>query len=273
MMSTSGQIAFLMDLYEKGIVTEKDTDGIPMKWDNVEAMYIMIEKIANRESCGAIFAEGIVKAAEKIGKGADKYAYHIRGLEPSSHSLYHPGWAVGSAISETGDAIRAGSVFGRHHFPKPETDLHEALNNYLYTEKMSMHIPDFLGLCRFVVGYLPDPYYGVDTMAKLASCITGINIDEDMLYMYCDRKINLSRAFDVREGITRNDDSIPERFFKEPSPVKGKPLDRDTFNKMIEEAYAVRGWDSNGIPKRETLLKVGLEDVADDLEERKFIRR
>jgi aldehyde:ferredoxin oxidoreductase len=233
----------------------------------------MIEKIAKREGCGEIFANGIVKAAEKIGKGADKYAYHIRGIEPSSHSLYHPGWAVGSAISETGDAIRAGSVLGRHHFPSPETNLSEALSKYIHSEKMSSHIPDFLGLCRFVVGYLPDPYYGVDTMAKLASCVTGKNIDEDMLYIYSDRKINLSRAFDVREGITRKDDIIPERFFKEPSPVRGRPLDWDTFNQMLEEAYAVRGWDSNGIPTRETLEKLGLKDVADDLEERKLIER
>ena len=73
-----------------------------------------------------------------------------------------------------------------------------------------------------------------------------------------------------KEGITRKDDRGPERFFKEPSPVRGKPLDWDKFNKMLDEAYSIRGWDENGVPTRKTLEELGLKYVADDLERRKI---
>jgi aldehyde:ferredoxin oxidoreductase len=116
-------------------------------------------------------------------------------------------------------------------------------------------------------------YYRADEMAKFTSMATGKNISLDMLCTYNERMDNLIRAFNVREGMTREDDVVPEIFFTEPSPLRGESLNRNKFNEILDEFYSLKGWDSNGIPTRKTLEKMGLDDVATDLEERNFMQR
>jgi len=298
LMSTTAQVAFLMDLFDKGIITEKDTDGIRMEWKNLDAMYDMIQKIAMREGCGELFADGIVSAAKKIGNGADQYAYTTKGLEPPQFSHYRVDLALGAAISERGDSLRTTSaavsltlnslpnvlpekaidgMIKRNFPPKFWEIMHDKFGYkgkgtlLAYHERVSAHIPDILGLCKFIAGWMPFNYFLIDEMAELTSHVTGMDIDKKTLNTYSYRMSNLTRAFNLREGITRKDDTVPDILFKEPSLQTGEPLDRNKFDKIVDEFYSDYGWDENGIPTRKRLEELGLKYVADDLEKRKII--
>jgi aldehyde:ferredoxin oxidoreductase len=256
-----------------------------MKWKDGEAMYAMIEKIGGREGFGEIFAQGIVKAAEKIGRDADKYAYHVKGVELPDFSLYIPAVALGAALSERASTFDGASAVSDSAETWELMAPHMAHDERIYKEiapLLKRHkgsytdIPDMLGVCKFLAGWMPLPlgaYYRVDEMAKFISIATGKDITLEMLYTYSERMDNLIRSFNVREGMTRKDDVVPEIFFTEPSPLRGESLNRKKFNEILDEFYSLKGWDSNGIPTRETLEKLGLKDVADDLEERKLIER
>jgi aldehyde:ferredoxin oxidoreductase len=285
-----------MDLYEKGIVNDRDTDGIAMEWKNHEAVYAMIEKIAMREGCGELFTEGIVKAADKIGKGADRYALHVKGLELPLLSHYYIDNALGAAISERGDSFRITSAtvmltlntlpsvlpqkaiegLIRKNFLPHSWDTMRDRHEYkgkgsllAYHAREVAHIPDLLGICKFLVGWVPFfCYFKSDTMAKCLSLATGKDFDNEKLNSYCERMTDLIRAFNAREGITSKDDTVPDILFEEPSLVTGKPLDREKFNGMLGEVYSARGWNKNGMPTRERLEELGMKDVADDLDNR-----
>ena len=293
LFSIAADIAFLMDLYENGIISEKDTDGIQMKWKDTEAMLTMMGKIARREGCGELFAEGILKAAEKIGKGAEQYAYHTKGLEWTPYSRYNLEHSLGSAVSETGCSLRSCSgtlTFLLRQFPGvlPEelleglvkanfppdlwsTVLDEsAANNRMadlleYQERATTHIPDLLGICKFCAGWLPFSLFRYDEMVKFVPLVTGKDIDREMLNRYSEKMVNLTRAYSVREGITRKDDLVSERLFSDSSPITGEPLNREVFDEQLDRYYQLHGWDKKGIPTRKKLEELGLKDVADEL--------
>jgi len=298
LFSLAADVAFLMDLYEKGIITEKDTDGIPMRWKDGDAMLIMMEKIAKREGCGEIFAEGILKAAEKIGRGADKYVYHTKGLEWMSVSHYNIENALGCAVSETGCFLRAcsgtlmallrllRSVIPRNaldaiikmNFPPElwfkvlDEESYEGKADLMeYQERITNHIPDLLGTCKFLSGWLPFHFFHCDEMGKFIQLVTGEKIEGETLNRYSEKTANLARAYNVREGISRKDDTVSEILFREPSPLTGEPLDREKFDEQLDRYYQLHGWDKKGIPSRKRLEELELTYVADELEKRKFI--
>jgi aldehyde:ferredoxin oxidoreductase len=299
LFSIAADIAFLMDLYENGIISEKDTDGIQMKWKDGEAMLAMMGKIARREGCGELFGEGILKAAEKIGKEAEKYVYHTKGVEWIPYSHYELEHALGSAISETGCGLRSCSgttTFLLHQFPGViPNDLLEGLvkvnfppdlwsamldereskkrmaDLLEYQERASTHIPDLLGICKFCAGWLPISMFRCEEMVKFVALVTGKDIDEEMLNRYSEKTVNLTRAYSVREGVSKKDDVVSERLFSDSSPITGKPLDRKEFDEQLDRYYHLHGWNKKGIPTRKKLEGLGLKDVADELEERKTI--
>lgn len=298
LFSVSAQVAFLMDLYEKGIITEKDTDGIAMRWRDGEAMLTMMEKIARREGCGALFADGILKAADQIGKESQKYVYHTKGLEWMSVSHYNIENALGCAVSETGCGLRAcsGTLMAllrnlRRVIPRNALDAVIKMNfppdlwfkvlddeSYdgkaeviVYHERINNHIPDLLGTCKFLSGWLPFHFFHCDEMGKFIPLVTGKNIDGEALGRYAEKVSILARAYSVREGMRRKDDTVSEILFEEPSPLTGAPLDRKKFDEQLEKFYKLHGWDKNGIPTRERLEDLGLNDVVKDLQERNIL--
>lgn len=299
LFSVSADIAYLMDLYEKGIITEKDTDGIPLKWKDGQAFLTMMEKIAKREGCGELFAEGLLKAAEKIGRGAEKYAYHTKKLEWINFSHYNLETALGDAVSETGSGLRTNSatlmtimrslsnvvprsaldMLIKMNFPKHlqmaviNKDASEGKADLLHhQERVTTQIPDLLGICKFLSGWLPFHFFYYDEMVKFLALVIGKDINGEMLDTYSERIINLTRSYNVREGITRKDDSVPEILFSEPSPITGEPLNRKEFDEQLDRYYQLHGWDMNGVPTRKQLEDIGLKDVADELGKREIIK-
>jgi aldehyde:ferredoxin oxidoreductase len=292
--------SWLMQLYDKGIITAKDTDGIPMERGSGEAFIQTIHKVANREGFGDILADGPLRFAQKIGPEAERWLMHRRGLNARTIDMrVLPGYALGEAITPRGVSHKH-SVHSVIHadWPKEEIEKAKARAKKAYgsekvvipweyegkpilliEEETGRAFIDALGVCTYPVSLLPIESTTYDAVGipprphtlevELLSAATGIELNEAMVKTIGDRIINVERAFNVREGITRKDDTIPERWFTDPVPTgphKGRKIDRDKLEKMKDEYYQLRGWDiTTGLPTKETLEKLGLHDVVKNL--------
>jgi aldehyde:ferredoxin oxidoreductase len=252
-------LAFAMECYEQGILTTKDTDGIELTWGNMEAVVAMTLKIARREGFGDILAEGTRGAAERIGKGSEAYAFHVKGLEPPwiDDPRGLKGWGLAFAVaSRGGDHMR-----GSPGFDDPLTISGKG-ERITYMENLKS-VQDSLEICKFLRGQNMAPQF----LANIYHTVTGVELDGPGLLKIGERITNVERAFVVREGITRKDDTLPGRFLKEPmpdGPAKGHVVE---IEPMLDEYYSERGWDiQTGIPKREKLEALGLKDIADEME-------
>ncbi len=282
-------IGLMMELYRDGIITEKETDGIPMERGGRETILGTIRKIANREGYGDLLAEGPGAAAKHWGPEAESRVDLVKGLSPHAYEYraYH-GAALMEAVGHRGDPLplRASMMEvdwnrGKEWFESVGKDLYgheEAAIPTGYKGKALMtvisehqeRVPDSLGLCKWL--YPVIVIQSLEYPAALFSAATGIETSEADLLRVGERIRNLERAFDVREGLTRKDDALPKKFFEKPlknGRFAGAVLDVDKFEEMQTEYYNLRGWDpETGIPRRAKLEELGLEDIAADLTQR-----
>jgi aldehyde:ferredoxin oxidoreductase len=305
LVSSMKIIGWLMELYERGLITAKDTDGIPMERGEPKAAMRMFKKIIYREGFGNVLADGILPAAERIGRGAKDYAYQVKGLpiyELDTPDEYIPrkGEALGMAMSPRGDSMKARALLGLQDTTNVILALHDEetaakymkayrqkLKQIAGTEKGLEHdeyigkpelvvysediiiIADCLSACKNCTSHLGYPFTE-EYQAALFSAGTGLEASIDTLFQFAKRVKNLERAFCVREGMTRETDSLPKEFMDRPvaeGEYKGSVLKSAEFEKMKDRYYALRGWDiATGIPTRETLEETGLGYVARDLE-------
>lgn len=304
-ISMASTVAFVMDLYERGVLTKLDIDGMTPEWGSKDATITLIHKVANREGFGDILAEGTLRAAKKIGKSAVSSSMTTKGLEVYGHDhRVYKGMALGAAVSSRPDLNRSfpnmertdlfASVPMFQRFPcsveemeKEKQKLALQCKKLFGTDKMLYHQEyegkaiatkwteeklaslDCIGICKNL-GWGIDLFGGVYELEiiDLLSAATGMNFD---LARVSERVINLERAFCVRQGITRKDDTIWKGFFENPIPDgihKGEVVDREKFEIMKNQYYELRGWDvSTGIPTRKKLEELNLKYVADELEE------
>jgi len=282
-ISTGVTIAFAMECYEKSIIKKKDTQGIDLTWGNHKAIIQLIEKIAKREGIGDILAEGVKKAAEKIGKGAEEFAMHIKGQEVPMHEPRgKKGLGISYATSNRGAChlqAEHDDIFEDEKWLCPEIGLNKRLTQrnrlYLGKEKAKLvkiagdlwALYDSLSVCKFTA--YPEGGIGVGRLTDIVLAATGWDITINDLMTVGERAFNLCRAFDVREGITRKDDILPTRLM-EPlpeGPYKGETMSPDALNNALDHYYRLRGWDKKtGIPRRRKLEKLNLKYVVDELE-------
>ncbi len=274
-ISTSHMIAFAMICYEKGLITTKDTDGLEVKWGDPDVVIKLVEKIAKREGFGDLLAEGVRRAAEKIGGEAPKIALHVKGLEMPYHDpRAGKTQAIEYGVSNTGmdhfhahetlDVECYGADLGLIPFglPDPKTiDRFSEDPSKASIAKLVMDwgtVADALVICKFhqYVNLGPDKY------AKLLSLATGWKIDGWELLKIGDRIFNLARAFNVREGIRRKDDMLPPRIMQPATTGSTKGVGITNYEAMLNEFYRLEEWDEDGIPKPEKLKRLGLDDVA-----------
>lgn len=279
-ISTGVAIAFAMECYENGLLTTIDTDGIDLTWGNHEAMVQLVKKIAEREGVGNLLAEGVRKAAEQIGKGAEKYAMHVKGLELPMHE---PRGKIGVGLSY------ATSNRGGCHNRAPHDDYwgegelapklgltSEMARHRLYTGPKKAELvalgQDWWSALDTIVACIFTPFpagISIETVVGMISSVTGWDVTPSELMTIGKRAWNIARAFNVREGKTRRDDTLPDRF-TEPLPdglYEGQAIARDTLGGLLDHYYEYRGWDSaTGVPNRATLEILGLENIADELE-------
>jgi len=294
-LSCAHVIAFAIDLYQKGILTKEDTEGLHLEYGNAELALEMIKKIALREGIGDILGNGLYDAARRIGRGAEEYAYHVKKLEIPIYPLHHPYLGFVQSIDDRADMLKAISAIPQHYYAKTEQEKSEYINSEFWpyppdykdliwddfdpegadyeriTKMVSFDLDsnamaDLTGICIFWTGFFPfNPYLFEDQM-KLVSYATGNEIDQSEGIRIARRVGTLVRSYNVRLGISRKDDQPPERFFQEPSkPPLFKPKDRGLFDKALDSYYELRGYNKEGIPTRRSLEELNLRDVYDEL--------
>jgi aldehyde:ferredoxin oxidoreductase len=260
-------VAFAMDCYENGVITKEQTDGIDLSFGNAEALIEIIHKIGKREGwLGNALAEGVAKAAEIIGNGAEKYACHIKGLELPGYDLRTlKTAALGFSVSFRGAChLRNGAyspdVKGKVNRFKIEKGRGKMIvgNGNLY------NVIDSLIVCKFSRGTY---YDGIDDLTKYYTLATGIQITPEELTLAGERIENLARLFNFREGKgTREFDTLPWKIMNTPvpddGPAKGSVVNNEEFQIGLDDYYVARGWTSDGVPTVEKLKELNLSEYA-----------
>jgi len=277
-LETGGLIAWAMELYEKGIINDKITDGLKLEWGNEKALFELIRKIAEREGFGNSLADGFKTAIAKIGKGSEYYAIQVKGMSNlHSDERPTPSFALGIATSTRGaDHLRSRPAMDLYGLPenlleeiydgKVSSDYtsYKGKSRMVWWQELLYSVTDSLGTCKFQTSFCAVHAPRWKEFSKLIQLATGMKISKPQLMEIGERIYTLERMFNNREGFKRKDDALPERYFKEPTPIglaiaKGKTIDKEMFNKMLDQYYALHKWDSNGIPRKETLKQLGLD--------------
>jgi aldehyde:ferredoxin oxidoreductase len=270
-ISTGSVIAFAMDLYDRGILSLEDTDGLDLTWGNVEAMEALMVKIANREGLGDILAQGVRRAAKTIGKGAEKYAYHVKGVE-----IYggDPRGMMGTALSYA-VSLRGGDFTSVYPVPEfrytPEKAEKEfgtrAAVDYQASEGkgalvrkclMVSAVIDSLGICKVpALTIIGD--FDLEKEANLMRALTGLDISTPELFQIGERIVNLQKLINLKLGATVDDDTLPDKFIHEPiaeGPASGQRVKE--LASMVRAFYRSMGWDDEGVPTEEKLAELGI---------------
>ncbi len=290
-ISAGATIAFAMECFERGLITAEDTGGIDLTFGNAKAMIEMLELMLAREGFGDVLAEGSAAAAERIGKGASDYAIvghrqefpaHMPQKKPSLALIYavNPFGADHQSSEHdpayTPRALEASpDKYGKRMTdiglttPVSSRDLNREKVEFALKTQYVYSAMDTVNVCQFVYG--PSwQLLGTEELAEAITAVTGDPTTVDDLLEVGARRLNLLRAFNAREGMTREQDTLPKRLFDEPlsgGRSDGVAVDRALFDEAIEMYYDMAGWDPvTGNPTRETLEGLELGWVADELQ-------
>jgi aldehyde:ferredoxin oxidoreductase len=289
-LETGSMMAWAMELYEKGILTDEDTGGLKLEWGNDEVVLELIRQIAFREGIGDILAEGPKRAAARIGKDSLKYNIQVKGMSNlHSDERPTPALALGIATGTRGsDHLRSRPAIDLYHLPVPVlekvyNDPVEYKGSYtsdyrdyegkpwqvIWHEMMYMAI-DCAGVCKYHCTFLSPNLMKFEHISKFLHYNVGLELSPREVWEVAERCYNIERMFNIREGFSRKDDWLSDRYFDEPTKrgleiVRGRSLDRDKFNGMLDEYYELHGWDENGVPTQETLERLGLENEPSHL--------
>ena len=289
-LETGNIIAWAMELYENGILTAKDTDGLELRFGNDEALIEMIHRIGKREGLGDILAEGPLHAAKKMGKESMEYLLQMKGLgHLNSDERATPALALNIATASRGlDHLSSRPAIDLYHLPEPvlrkvysqpvpyDGPLTSDYRDYegkpwmVRWQELLYEAVDSLGLCKFQTAFFSGALPNWDEWSELIYLNCGLEMSPIDIWNAADRAINMERQFNLREGLTRKDDWLPDRFFDEPTTlgipgVRGLTIDREKFAKMIDEFYGHHGWDENGVPTPETLKRLGIDNEPSHL--------
>ncbi len=283
-ISTSANIAFAMECFEHGLIGPKETGGIELRFGNADAMLKMINLIARRQGLGNVLAEGTRHAAEVIGGEAHYFAMQVKGMELAMHDPRGKvGVGLGYAISETGaDHITAfhdtllqnpASITFQSAAPLGITEPLPARE--LSGKKSVMYalgenwcsLGRVIGFCYF--GPAPRSFIQVDEVVRAVQAATGWPVTVEELMRIGERATNLAHVFNVRQGFSRKDDTLPERLFTplENGPLAGVGISREQFEQAMTDLYIAKGWNpETGAPTRERLKALDIEWAADLME-------
>lgn len=274
-ISAGATIAFAMECFEKSILTERDTGGVELKFGNAKAMIQLLTSIVRREGLGKTLGEGVKRASEKIGRGCQRYALHVKGQEiPMHEPRLKKGLGVGYAVSPTGADhchnlhdtlfasegtwVRESRALG-FLTPLAASDLSSAKIRLLVYFSNWRHLLNCVEICQF----LP---YNYSTVADIVNAVMGWNSTVWELMKVGERAATLTRVFNVREGMKSEDDCLPDRFstpFAE-GPIAGEAISKNELERAKHMYYGMMGWNSlTGIPTNEKLHELGLGWLAE----------
>lgn len=280
-----GAIGWAIECFQRGIIDEKDTDGLKLQWDDGQTALELMRKISYREGFGDILAEGCARAADTIGRDSSYYAIHIK-----KQDLYEPcrgamAWSLGTTTSTRGgghttgapacetipgiDIERAKIEYGVSN-PDKSLEYSEKPEMVTFTEALS-RAANCMGVCIFNTVWWDVNMMNIKDLAELYSHATGVTTTEEDLKKMSLKQISLEKAFNLRHtDFSRKDDLPTQRDLNEPIPtgnLAGWKMEEKEYNKMLDRYYELHGWDrETSYPTRATLKDLGIEYVADDLE-------
>jgi aldehyde:ferredoxin oxidoreductase len=261
-ISTGVTIAWAMECFEKGILTRKDTSGIELKFGNTEAILPILYMISKREGIGDLLADGCLRAAKAVGSNSEDWAMQVKGLEmPGYEPRSLKTMALGLAVSTRGACHNRSSAY--------EADF-SALVDRLSVDEVKGQITkqgedfssvlDSLIWCKFLRKAFQDFY---TESAAIYEYVTGFNMDDKQLRLAGERINNLKKLFNIREGWSREDDTLPLRSLQEKLPtgiVKGEILLKEDLDIMIASYYKARGWTKRGLIPKNKLEELELSN-------------
>ncbi|MEJ2047713.1 MAG: aldehyde ferredoxin oxidoreductase C-terminal domain-containing protein, partial [Dehalococcoidia bacterium] len=264
-VSAGNSIGFAYELYQRGIITKKDTDGLELNWGDPAPMIALVGKISSREGFGHLLGEGTKRAAEKIGKGAENYAMQVKGLELPA---YEP-----RAVKGYGLVLATANIGASHMYGRPRDELSGKKDRLTEVDKgkdiaqaeISQATQDAVIQCSF------GPVTGLNPQQRsdLLVAATGFKEfgDPDYVETIGERILCLERCFNVREGFDRKDDTLPKRMRTEPlknaGPATGQTV--KNLDGLLDEFYDALGYTRQGIPSIKKLKQIGLEWVLEDI--------
>ncbi len=273
-ISLSEVISWAMECYQRGILSREEADGLDLTWGNGETILALIHKVAHREGFGDFLADGVKQAAERLGRGSEEIALHGKGLEVFQADVRSiKAYGLGNAVASRGaDHLRSEPWFefsndpeeGIRRYGIPETAFRLEYKGkglvVKHFEEMAA-IADATGVCK-------NTYNNMEVLdwagtAELLRAATGWDITGQEVQRIGERIVNLERLFIAREGISRQDDTLPKRFLEEPLPEGSGPSTGSVLElePMLDEYYRARGWDvETGLPTREKLEELGLSE-------------
>jgi aldehyde:ferredoxin oxidoreductase len=248
-ISTGVVIGFAMECYEKGILTKSDV-SYELKFGDKEALLNTIEKIAYRVGIGNLLADGVKRAANQLGKGSEKFAIHVKGLEAPGYDVRGlKGMGLGYAVSNRGACHLRSCIYTPELYGKfwkfTNVDRLSIEGKALMLKELEdlMTIYDSLLLCKFVRSI-----FTPDKITPLILAVTGMNISPEVLMKIGEKIWNLERLFNLREGVTTDKDNLPPRIFEEPIAYggsRGSYIKKEEFSNMLLSYYRSRGWQPN----------------------------
>jgi aldehyde:ferredoxin oxidoreductase len=274
-MSAGVTIAFAMELYERGIISREEADGLELNFGHHRAVMELLRKIAFRDGFGDVLADGTERAAERIGRGSEYYALHIKGLELPAYDIRGAkAHGLNYITSYTGADHNRGYAFQEiFGVPVPEAVDRLAYEGKGRLCKWNQDVRTATCDCPTMCAFLLDQAVvdiALENTATLVNAASGLALSADDVMKVGERVNNLARMFNVREGFGRADDTVPKRLMEEPVKAGGSAGERiakEDLDRMLDEYYEARGWDkATGRPTREKLLELGLEEAARDLE-------
>lgn len=291
-LTLANLIDFVITLFEQGILTRRDTEGRDLRRDYSTVLWLAT-KILHREGLGELMADGIDKAAERIGRGAREYVISIKGQEPMfDPRLHFDAMSISQVVNPRGAYVMPGNspAFVDGHPPGDFVRflrrlglLQDTIDRICTPSNVNMarlakHTEDWYSVCSSLGVCLRQPVaqcYNVETAARLFEAATGIEMPAVELIRCGERAWNMLKAVNIREGFSRKDDRFPDSLLKpleDDGELKaltdyyGAPLDRQAIDKLLDDYYEERGWDvKRGIPTAEKLSSLGLDEIAEEL--------
>jgi len=275
-ISLGGTISWAMEAWDEGLLTAEDTGGIDLSWGNAETIIKLTKMIAVREGFGDVLADGSAAAAERIGRGTDKFVMTVKkqeiaGQEPRAQKSM--GLAAVTAargadhlyafpvLDEAGFDDDIKERFGEEYLPEMADRLSPKYKGIMVKEcEDFMVMVESVGLCKYGTQIPPEFFY--DDVALALKVHNGLDLTGAQLQEIGERIVNLNRLFNARFGVTRKDDCLPDRLTKVKLPSGPSAGEVVELDMMLTEYYDERGWDQEtGLPLKETLERLGLDDV------------
>jgi aldehyde:ferredoxin oxidoreductase len=263
-ISVSGVLAFAMEAYERGLISQEEAGGLDLTWGNSQAMIDAIQAIAQRQGLGALLADGVRQAAEALGLEAESFAIHVKGMEVPYHdprafvdmAANYATASRGACHLESLSYWRGYGITWEGWHDSEDYDKHDSSGKGTlavdFQNYMSVYNP--LGLCKFIIKGKIGPQHTAD----LVNVALGWDWTADRLLTTGERIVNLKRLINLRLGITGGDDVLPERLATHPRPSGMAAGVLPDFDTLLAEYYQARGWSSQGVPTSERLAELGL---------------